>query len=336
MQRLLLVTVLFFSFFQANALVNTPTDSTKRSTEVNTIIKLANNYICNTMWLETPEWKTFVEKIQSEEAQRLSTQDFVSFFNTEVDALPFTHFYLRQIKKTKGSKKEKKAKKKMLPYFELKAIDDQTAHLVIREFASDGESMVKLVTEIKKKGYENLIIDLRSNTGGSLDAAVVLGRFLTQKPLDAGLYMTRKWFLDHSRYPTVEEIQTFPYLKDMTYEGFMKISQESAAFRMVLPPHNDPIFEGKTYLLTNSLTASACEPFVYFLKKEKIATVVGQTTAGAMLSGSWFPVSDNLRLFLPFADYMLPDGHRIDKVGVEPDVKKSHEGALSYVLGQLK
>ena len=135
--------------------------------------------------------------------------------------------------------------------------------------------------------------------------------------------------------PTKEEIQGFPFLKDMTYQGIMKAFAENEAFRMVLPPHSSPIFEGKVAVLTSNTTASACEPFVDVLKKQKIGTIVGRKTNGAMLSGRTFKISRDLKLFLPISDFVTAEGTRIDKVGVEPDIDVDAESALDYVMENL-
>lgn len=327
MQRILILSVLLFSISWGKA--NTVRDSLPRAQEVNTILEISEKYICNPHWLNTEEWKVFVRNIRSENVLQLSVQDFRTHFNKEAKKLPFTHYYLSAVQtKNQGTKEED-------PYFELKSIDDNTAHLIIRSFVSDAQTMFKLTKEIQEKGYKNLIIDMRDNTGGTLDAPVVLARFLTQESIDAGIYMTQPWFAQNDHYPTKEEIQQLPFLEDLSLQGFRSIVKKSPAFRMVIPGHDQAVFQGKVYVLTNSITGSACEPVVDLLKKKGLATIVGQRTAGAMLSGEYIPVSNSLRLFLPVADYMTAEGSRIDKVGVLPDVKKSHEEALPYVLNQI-
>lgn len=81
-------------------------------------------------------------------------------------------------------------------------------------------------------------------------------------------------------------------------------------------------------MLTSGKTASTCEPIVYALKKHQLATIVGQTTAGAMLSAAFFQVYGKYYLFLPIADYYTSDGKRLDQVGVEPDIPVEAESAL--------
>lgn len=302
----------------------------KRQKEVQTIIHIAENYICNPFWIETEAWKNFKATIQSEEMMQLPLREFARAFNIEKKKLPFTHINL--VTTTKDNTRTS-AKKK--DHFELNEMNEQTALLTIRSFEADAPGMIRLVQKIQAGGYSNLIIDLRGNTGGTLDAAVVLGRYLTNQSIDAGVYLSRKWFLDHGDYPTKEEIQAMPYLQDMSFDGFGKMLDENGAFRMVLPPHSNPTFQGKVYVLTDGITGSTCEPLVDRLKKSGAATIVGEKTAGGMLSARYFKISDDLKMFLPVADYITAEGTRIDKVGVEPNVKVHPEKALEYVLKNM-
>jgi C-terminal processing protease CtpA/Prc len=59
---------------------------------------------------------------------------------------------------------------------------------------------------------------------------------------------------------------------------------------------------------------------------------VGETTAGALLSGSNFDINENYGIFLPIADYYMFDGFKIDKVGVQPDIEVDASQAKEHVL----
>jgi hypothetical protein len=299
--------------------------------DVQHIFSVIQENICNPAWLETPEWQQFATELQSEALLSLPLDEFQRRFNQLTHDLPFTHLRLHLT----GSARPKATPRETPPDFELKALNEQTALLTVREFVADAPGMMKIVQEIQAGGYDNLVIDLRDNPGGTLDAAVVLGRFLTNEPIDAGVYLTRKWFLNHADYPTAAEIQQFPYLQDMTYGGIMKAFAENEAIRMVLPPHDQPTFGGKIAVLTSDGTGSTCEPFVDLMKRKQIATVVGRRTYGGMLSGGFFAVNDDLKLFLPIADFLNEEGVRIDRVGVAPDVDVPAEEALEYVLEHL-
>ena len=339
MQKLILLsTIIILGLFNScsaqPALKETKVDKTstfqKRQKEVQTILHIAENYLCNPFWTETEEWKSFATNIQSDEMLQMPLEEFIKTFNRKRHNLPFTHFYLNPTNAQSSNTKEKELKP-----FEWKEVDTETALLTIRSFVADAPAMIQIVQGIQAGNYENLIIDLRNNTGGTLDAAVVLGRFLTNEPIDAGTYLSRKWFLEKGDYPSKEQIQQLPFLQDMSFNGFGKLLDEKGAFRMVLPPHNDPVFQGKVFVLTNGITGSTCEPLVDRLKKSGQATIVGEKTAGSMLSGRYFKISNELRLFMPVADYITAEGTKIDKVGVEPNISVAQDRALEHVLELL-
>ncbi len=303
---------------------------------VNTIIDLAETHICNPAFLKTDAWDTFTNYIQSKEVLSLEDAQFTKVFNKATRDLTFTHFYIKYSDKEKRRKAKKRAKEKgTQKAFELSEIDSGTGLLTIRKFIPNASLMKTLVAEVSQKEYENLIIDLRGNRGGTLDAAVVLGQFITPNMIDAGSYLSRSWFEQHDDYPTEQEINSFPFLTDMSYAGF-KEAAKNPAFRMVIPPHENPTFKGKVYVLTDKYTASTCEPFVYLLKEQGVAQIVGEHTSGAMLSGAGFKLAKNMSLFIPVQDYITADGSRLDKIGVAPTVKTTSEEALSTVLELLK
>lgn len=94
-------------------------------------------------------------------------------------------------------------------------------------------------------------------------------------------------------------------------------------------------FDGNVYVLINNNTASACEPVVYALKNTQNTVVIGEKTAGAMLNGERFSFGENFTLWIPTAEYFTSDGFRIDKVGVESDIKAKSGEEINSILGNL-
>ncbi|MCB9839135.1 MAG: peptidase S41 [Phycisphaeraceae bacterium] len=72
-------------------------------------------------------------------------------------------------------------------------------------------------------------------------------------------------------------------------------------------------------LLVDGGTRSGKEIIAYAFRKHGIGPVVGTKTAGAVLAGRPFILSDGSLLYLAVAD-VLVDGERLEGVGVEPDV----------------
>jgi carboxyl-terminal processing protease len=73
---------------------------------------------------------------------------------------------------------------------------------------------------------------------------------------------------------------------------------------------------GKVYLLVDSETGSAAEVFARLLQLEKKATVVGDRTAGAVMASMLFGSAS-----ITVSDFVLPDGERLEKKGVQPDIE---------------
>lgn len=334
MQRLIVISILGLSFLiigcqsTKSTLTSTSLTSDLQLKAINKIVQLTDKNICNPYWLEDPAWDSFLQKIKTESPNNETEEAFARRFNRAARALPFTHFYLINTNRKKSSGKR-------LPAFELKKLNEQTVQLIIRSFVSNAPAMAKLVEQIKTEGYEKLIIDLRNNTGGTLDAAVVLGRFLTAEAIDAGVYLSRQWYQEYDKLPSATQINGLTYLQEMSAQGFFKLLQQEKGFRMVLPPHQNEVFDGEVVVLINNNTGSTCEALVHHLKKINKGTIVGEKTAGAMLTGSFFKVNEHLKLFIPVADYITAEGQRIDKVGVLPDIEVPSKEALQYALTNL-
>ncbi|MCF6288557.1 MAG: S41 family peptidase [Proteobacteria bacterium] len=110
----------------------------------------------------------------------------------------------------------------------------------------------------------------------------------------------------------------------------LSVNQSVAFYYKIYPSQKH--FTGNVFILTNNNTASTSEPFVYGLKHEKIATIVGESTMGAMLSMNTFEIDNNILLGIPLNDYITYSGQRIDKIGVSPNIKVISDKALETVL----
>jgi carboxyl-terminal processing protease len=82
---------------------------------------------------------------------------------------------------------------------------------------------------------------------------------------------------------------------------------------------NDGQWRKPFVLLVNAGSRSGKEVVAHSVKKHKLGTLVGERTAGAVVGGRVFPLSDGSLLYLAVMDAEV-DGERIEGKGVEPDV----------------
>ena len=73
------------------------------------------------------------------------------------------------------------------------------------------------------------------------------------------------------------------------------------------------------FVLINGGSRSGKEIVAYSIRKHRLGTLVGQRTAGAVLGGRCFHLSDHSLLYLAVNDVRV-DGERLEGRGVEPDV----------------
>ena len=161
-----------------------------------------------------------------------------------------------------------------------------------------------------------VIIDLRGNPGGTY-ASVRVADYLLVSTIDIGVLfgadarhdvLARRWSL----FPTHYAIRSPEELEQI-------IATYGAVIGRVRP--REPHFAGPVAVLIDRATTSAAEPLAEVLQRAGRATLVGQATAGAMLSADEFDVGDGWLLAVPVYDYLTADGVRLEGQGVTPDVE---------------
>jgi carboxyl-terminal processing protease len=123
-------------------------------------------------------------------------------------------------------------------------------------------------------------------------------------------------------------------LEVLELSAFAEQLKREGAARLVLPGHSSDIHQGRLVILTDGQTASTAESFTYLLQRNG-ALVVGEQTAGAMLSAEFFPLDETFKLFVPVADYVAPDLVRLDGRGVMPDIEIAADQALERALAEI-
>ena len=169
-------------------------------------------------------------------------------------------------------------------------LEDGYGYLRITSFQSKtGDNMVEAIDEMKKKGaLKGLVLDLRNNPGGVLNAAVAVSDAF----LESGLIV------------------------------YTDGRVEDAKMRFSATPH-DIIGGAPIVVLINGGSASASEIVAGALQDHKRAVIMGEKTFGKGSVQTILPISNGGAVKLTTARYYTPSGRSIQAEGITPDVEIS-------------
>ncbi len=187
--------------------------------------------------------------------------------------------------------------------------------------------------EIAKRETLALIIDLRENGGGAFAVRPLVSHLLS-KPFDAGSFVSQPWNAVHNRAPDRADIEAVEPWQGWSIKAFWADVQSDPVTRISFSP-KEPAFDGPVYVLTSKRTASAAELATDALKSANRAIIIGENTAGEMLSQKIYDVPGGFHLSLPVADYYSVVNGRIEGVGIKPDIETDAADALDVALKQL-
>ncbi len=294
---------------------------------VQRIFDTTSKYIYDKSMLDGHKWKRFEKKLTKIGGKAVDDAEMFFGANMLSPSLPFSHFNLLLMPPQQGKNLIKESTSGNVFW---KEIDTLTAYVEIKSFGGEAAEMDSVFLQVLKKAYKNLIVDLRNNPGGGLQAGLAFGNYVCTKEINAGYFVTNKWFSKHKGNPNLD-FGSFPATQAKTTSQFIEELKNTEGKNLLFTP-GKTVFIGNIYVLTSHNTASTCEPIVEALKINKIATIVGGRTAGVMLSAAPFYIKDNYTLLLPIADYYTADKKRLDQIGVEPDIKIAADKALEKVL----
>ena len=171
-----------------------------------------------------------------------------------------------------------------VPTIEHKMLENQIGYIVITEF--DGVTSQQFETalkELQQDGMKKLVIDLRNNGGGSVDAVCEIADLL----LPEGLIVST------------------------VYSDGETVERSSDASWVDMP----------MAVLINGASASASEILSGALQDYEVATVVGTQSYGKGIVQSILDLQDGTALKVTSAKYYTPNGNDIHGVGITPDVE---------------
>jgi len=175
-------------------------------------------------------------------------------------------------------------------------IESGFGYVRISQFSeTTGDEMIAALKDLRKRNgaqLQGLVLDMRDNPGGVLDAAVAVADVF----LDSGVIVTAK-----GRTP-------------------------DSKFEMDATP-GDALNGAPIVVLVNGGTASAAEIVAGALKDQHRAKLMGRTTFGKGSVQSIVPLADDRAVKLTTSLYYTPSGASINHRGIAPDIELQRDPA---------
>ncbi|MEO0997396.1 MAG: S41 family peptidase [Pseudomonadota bacterium] len=167
--------------------------------------------------------------------------------------------------------------------------------------ARDLRKALKRLRGVNDGPLQGLVLDLRNNPGGVLDAAVQVSDHF----LEDGVIVSANGRSDHSRFTHTAR-------------------------------RGDLLDGAELVVLVNEGSASASEIVAGALQDQGRATIVGTTTFGKGSVQTVMPLSDGNAVKLTTSRYYTPSGVSIHGTGIRPDFEVlPGDDPLDYALGRL-
>jgi C-terminal processing protease CtpA/Prc len=196
---------------------------------------------------------------------------------------------------------------------------------------------------------EALIIDLRGNTGGGIGALRVMS-LLTPDRIPVGFALDKRRVgadLDQEKYG-FPRFSRIPSNTKALWPVALRFAPAMLAKKPVVLESEGlgpQPFHGRIALLVDRHTASAAEMIVSFARENGLATIIGEKTAGRLLSATSVKVGNGFRLALPTGAYHTWKGTVLEGTPIEPDQlipfdwqgrRDGHDGQLDYAIEMLR
>ncbi len=180
-----------------------------------------------------------------------------------------------------------------IPVVEWVMKDGNIAHVQFYTFSEDSAKLVRnAIVEAQAAGAKGIVLDMRNNPGGYLDAAVAIASYF----MDAG--------------------------QTVVYEEFRNGKRDTFL------SHGTPIAKGiPMIIILNGGSASASEILAGALKDNLGIQIVGEKSFGKGTVQELTELRGGAEIKLTIAHWILPKGTQIDKNGIVPDVAVKYTDA---------
>jgi carboxyl-terminal processing protease len=166
---------------------------------------------------------------------------------------------------------------------------------------------------------ERLVVDLRGNPGGGIGALRLMS-YLTPERIPVGYSLTRNRAERGYRRESLPQFRGIPDQKWQLPFLVARFLGRDQSIVVVTEGKGPQKFHNRIAILVNEHTAGSAEMVAGFAGENGSAKIVGTKTAGRLLGGKGFKVSDSYVLMLPIGAYLTWNGHRFEGNGVTPDV----------------
>lgn len=209
---------------------------------------------------------------------------------------------------------------------ESRMLEDKTGYILVTQFELvTGDQFKAAVDALQEQGMERLIIDLRDNPGGVLDAVVEMAAYILPEDKLKGMIVSTS---------------------DKNGKGDRYFSKNGEICFESDTGQRDPRYPKKDghdvdipiVILINGNSASASEVFAGALRDYGSAKLVGTTSFGKGIVQSLVQLDDGSAVKMTVSHYYTPGGVDLHKKGLEPDVEVEQEipddlkGALEIPL----
>lgn len=185
---------------------------------------------------------------------------------------------------------------------EYQMLEDHVGYIAVSQFDVVTAGQFKAaVDDLEKQGMKKLLVDLRNNPGGVLDAVVgMLDYILPDDLMIEG---------DKDLVRTNPEATLLVYMADKNGKGGQEYASDGHALDIPMA------------VLVNGESASASEVFTGAMKDYGRATVVGTKTFGKGIVQNLIPLDNGTAIKMTTAHYYTPSGFDLHGKGIEPDVE---------------
>lgn len=173
-----------------------------------------------------------------------------------------------------------------VPSLSWKTLSDDIGYVDIEFFSSrTGAELGRAIENLQERGVQALVLDLRGNGGGVVDGATKVLSTLIGRGI-----------------------------------AYREVTKHGQELRHPIPFHAD-VVNWPLAVLIDRGTASSAEIVAAAIRDHRRGLLIGTTSYGKGSVQGVFPLSDGSSVHVTIARWLSSDGHAIEGVGLEPDLR---------------